>query len=134
MAVSTGQVLAQSTPARVYDEQLRVKLDQINPESREKDFDVGGWLNAAIFDYDDAPARISRRQMRQYELRAWASMNLKGVHQAYVRGRANYDDWSGQRHDEHGVEVERAWYQFDLGKLLEQQSGSRAPVGVKVRL
>jgi len=133
MAMFGGHAMAQPAATRIYDEQLRVKLDQIDPEVREKDVDVGGWLNMAIFNYDDASARIDRK-MRQYELSGWASLNLQGVHKAYVRGLANYDDWSGLRHDESGTEVERAWYQFDLGKLLENQAGKAVPVGVRVKL
>jgi hypothetical protein len=130
VAVSAAQAVAQPAAARIYDEQLRVKLDQIDPESREKDFDVGGWLNAAIFSYDDAPAR-AERNMRQYEIRAWASMNLQGVHRAYVRGVGRLNDWSGDTSDDTETSVERAWYQFDLGKLLEQKSGQRPPIGVR---
>ena len=133
VAISAGQAIAQPAATRIYDEQLRVKLDQVDPEVREKDVDVGGWLNMAIFNYDDASARIER-QMRQYELRGWASLNLQGVHKAYVRGLANYDDWSGQRHDESGTEVERAWYQFDLGKLLQNQAGKVPPIGMRVKI
>ena len=133
VAISAGQAIAQPAATRIYDEQLRVKLDQVDPEIREKDVDVGGWLNMAIFNYDDASARIER-QMRQYELRGWASLNLQGVHKAYVRGLVNYDDWSGLRHDESGTEVERAWYQFDLGKLLQNQAGKATPLGLRVKL
>jgi hypothetical protein len=133
LAILAGQAFAQPAASRIYDEQLRVKLDNLDPEARENDVDYGGWLNVAFFNYDDAPARIDRR-MRQYELRAWASMNLKGVHKFYVRGLASFDDWSGQRHDEWGTEVERAWYQLDLTKLLENGSGKRPPVGVKIKL
>ncbi|MCP4379598.1 MAG: hypothetical protein GY794_25940, partial [bacterium] len=133
LVISASQVMAQTAATRIYDEQLRVKLDQLDPEVREKDVDVGGWLNMALFNYDDASARIDRK-MRQYELRGWASLNLQGVHKAYVRGVASYDDWSGQMHDESGTEIERAWYQFDLGKLLQNQDGKVPPVGVRVRL
>ena len=56
VAVSAGHAMAQTAATRIYDEQLRVKLDQIDPEAREKDVDVGGWLNMAIFNYDDATA------------------------------------------------------------------------------
>jgi hypothetical protein len=133
MAVSVRQAVAQPAAARIYDEQLRVKLDHMNPEAREKDFDVGGWLNLAIFNYDDAPARVERN-IRQYQLRAWASMNLQGVHRAYVRGLGSFNDWSGGTSNDTETSVERAWYQFDLGKLIEQQSGTRPPVGVRATI
>ncbi|MBT3200906.1 MAG: alginate export family protein [Phycisphaerales bacterium] len=133
VATSAGQALGQPDAGRIYDEQLRVKLDQVDPETREKDFDAGGWLNMAFFHFDDAPAR-RERNMRQYELRAWASMNFQGVHTAYVRGLASVNDWSGDRSNDSETSIERAWYQFDLGKFLQQDSGKRPPIGVKVRL
>ncbi|MDP6633948.1 MAG: alginate export family protein [Phycisphaerae bacterium] len=133
VAICVAQAAAQPAASRIYDEQLRVKLDNLDPETREDKVDVGGWLNIAFFDYDDATAR-TERQMRQYELRAWASMNLRGVHKFYVRGLASLDDWSGNRSDEWGTEIERAWYEVDLGKLLENHSGRRPPIGVRIKL
>ena len=133
VAASAGQAFGQPASGRIYDEQLRVKLDQIDPETREKTFDAGGWFNLAIFHFDDPVAR-RKRNMRQYELRAWASMNFQGVHTAYVRGVAGLNDWSGGRSNDSETGIERAWYQLDLGKLLQNDSGKRPPIGVKVRL
>lgn len=125
---------------RVYDEQLRVKLDQQLPEARETSVDGGGWLNFALFHFDDAGAR-RERVLRQYELRGWGSANIQGVHRFYVRGLLGYDDWNaGLNPDEphgdqfSGFEIERAWYQFDLGRMLRNQTGRDPAFGFRVKV
>jgi len=125
---------------RVYDEQLRVRLDEQLPQAREIGLDAGGWFSFAFFNYDDATAR-KKRTLRQYELRAWASFNIRGVHRFYARGLGSYEDWNtgtnpdGERSDEFpNPQVERAWYQFDLGQLLRNRTGTRPPVGLRVKV
>ncbi|MBN1942418.1 MAG: alginate export family protein [Phycisphaerae bacterium] len=121
----------------VFDEQLRVYLDK--QKVRETGVDAGGWFNFAYMHYDDAGAQRTRN-LRRYELRGWGSANLQeGAHKFYVRGLLNYDDWDtgnnpiGQRGDDFDEEVERAWYQFDLGKLLLHQTGQRSPYSLDVK-
>ncbi len=123
----------------VYEEELRVALDQQMPLAREMGFDAGGWFNFAFFDYDDPSAR-KERHLAQYAMRGWASMNIQGIHRAYFRGLLQYDDWNGNdnptnaRGDDFTESVERAWYEFDLGQLLASQSGKRPAVGLRVRV
>jgi len=122
----------------IYEEQLRLRLDRQMPEAREVGVDFGGWFNFALFKYDD-PTGPRWRTLRQYELRPWAHVNIRGVHQFYVRGLLGWDDWnSGDNpsvlHDDEDVQrVERAWYQFDLGQLMFQQSGRYPPVRMTVK-
>ncbi|MCD6304070.1 MAG: alginate export family protein [Planctomycetes bacterium] len=125
---------------RIYAEQLRVQLDQQAAAARETGLDGGGWLNFAYYHYDDAAARRDRR-LRQYELRLWGSANYRGVHRAYVRGLMGYNDWnSGQNpiemHGDQytGLEIERAWYQFDLGRMLANRTGRQPAVALRVRV
>jgi len=124
---------------RVYAEQLRVALDEQSPESREIGFDAGGWFSFALFSYDDAAARKTRT-LRKYELRGWASFNIRGVHRAYVRGLLNWDDWNEGdnpitgRGDEFNERIERAWYQFDLGRLLRNQTHREPPVDFRLKV
>jgi hypothetical protein len=139
LAAAAAPALAQETGRRVYDEQLRVLLDQQAPDAREMGFDAGGWFNFAFFNFDDAAAR-KERTLRQYELRLWGKMNLQGVHRAYVRGMMGWDDWnSGTNPDGDGDEfnhpkVERAWYQFDLARWQKLQTGKPPPVGFRTRV
>ena len=123
---------------RIYREQLRVRLDQQAPLAREFGFDAGGWFTFAFMHLDDQAAR-KWRTLRQYELRGWASMNLQGVHRGYVRGLLRYDDWNtgdnpnGDKGDDFDETLERAWYQFDLGQLLENRTGRPPAVRFKVK-
>lgn len=137
LASASGQV---TDGTRIYDEELRVNLDEQMPLAQEMGFDAGGWFNFAFFDYDDASAR-KQRTLGRYALRTWASMNVQGVHRAYFRGLLQYDDWHGSdnptnaRGDDFTETVERAWYEFDLGQLMaNQSSGRRPPVGLRVRV
>jgi len=132
-APAWAQPVARSTASRVYDELLRIELDKIDPEAREEAVDYGGWLNLAFFNFDSAGARTVR-SLRQYQMRGWASLNLKGVHKAYFRGLLGMDDWSGGINDEYDTAVDRAWYQFDLERLLQNRSGERPPYGLKVKV
>jgi hypothetical protein len=122
----------------VFDEQLRVYLDK--QKVRESGFDAGGWFNFAYMHYDDAGARRTRN-LRRYELRGWGSLNLQeGAHKFYVRGLLKYDDWdtganpTNNRGDDFDEEVERAWYQFDLGRLLLYQTGEESPYSFDVKV
>ena len=126
-------------PRDVYNEQLRVALDEQLPEAREMGFDAGGWFNFAFFNYDDGPGS-TERTLRHFQVRGWARMNLQGVHQAFFRGLLNYEDWnsgdnpSNNRGDDYDELVERAWYQFDLGKLHRVRTGERLPIDFRVRV
>jgi len=122
---------------RVYEEQLRVQLDRQLPREKEVAFDGGGWLNFALFNYDD-PAGRKHRMLRQYELRGWGRFNVGQVHRGYVRGLLSFDDWNAghnpnaNHNDEFNEAVERAWYQLDLGKMLGE-AGVPLPVGLRVK-
>jgi len=107
----------------LFEEELRVRLDQQRPEDRDVAFEAGGWITAIFYHYDDA-ALGSDRPLRRFQLRAWGRMNIKGVHRAYVRGMLNYDDWNkgdnpvpGQQ-DECDQDIERLWYELDVGKAI----------------
>lgn len=122
----------------VFDEQLRVYLDK--QKVRETGFDAGGWFNFSYSRYDDAGAR-RRRNLARYELRGWGSLNLQeGAHKFYVRGLLRYDDWINgsnplsDRGDDFDKELERVWYQFDLGKLLLHQTGERSPYNFQFKV
>ena len=139
MAVPCVQTYGQVDGRRIYQEQLRVRLDQLRPSAREVGFDTGGWLNFAYFTYSDAENQQHR--LRQYEARVWASLNIKDVHKFYVRGLWGYNDWNagdnpkGYVNDEDiDPELERAWYEFDLGQMLQNQTGVRPDVEVKVKV
>ena len=124
----------------IYQEQLRVQWDRQTPEAQEAAFDVGGWFSFAMFKYDDA-SNLRVRNLRQYQIRAWASMNLHGVHKAYVRAMYGLDDWNDgdnpidNRNDEDaGPAFERAWYLFDLGNFLRNRGRRDVPLDMQVKV
>jgi alginate export protein len=122
----------------VYEEQLRVRLDEQTPEDSEVGFDAGGWLNLGLLNYDDAGDR-TRRTLRRYALRGWASLNVHGTHKAYFRGLLDYDDWNthgkpgGGGGDDVEEEIERAWYELDIGRLLGGDREAPAEMGLRAR-
>lgn len=139
--VPVGAAFGQGPAGReIYEEQLRVRLDQQIPEAREMGFDAGGWFNFAIFNYDDASTPSgSVRTMRKFEIHPWVRVNLRGVHQFYFRGLFNYDDWNrgdnpAERGDDFNERLERAWYQFDLGQMLRNETGRAPPVGFRAKV
>ena len=132
------QAAAQQTGVGVYEEELRVKLDEQIPEARELGFDEGGWFNFAFFHFNDSERQ---RDLAQYEFRPWASFNAYGVHRFYVRGLFGFDEWSHGANpldtDDDQVfrnRLERAWYQFDLGQMLRDQTGRTPPVSFKFKV
>jgi hypothetical protein len=124
---------------RVYDEQLRVALDDQMNRISEIGFDAGGWLNVAYFNYDDNAAR-KQRQLMRYSARAWGSLNVHGVHEVYFRGLLEYDHWlaggnpASNRGNDFTEQVERAWYQFDLGQFMANKNGVYPAIGAKARV
>ena len=112
---------------RVYQEELRVRLDEQNVSARETGFDGGGWYNFACFNFDDASLRRNRT-LYQNQLRLWGSGSLQGAQRVYVRGLFNWDDWNhgdngDQRENKDLQRIERAWYQIDFDQLFKNQSG-----------
>ncbi len=135
-----AQSLAQSAGGiRIYNEQLRVRLDERRPTDRETSFDAGGWLTFGLFYFDDTLG--DRHTLRQYQGRAWASLNIENVHRFYIRGLYGYDDWNSgnnlknyQGDEDTGPQIERAWYEFDLGRLLAGPIGRRPDFGAKIKV
>lgn len=124
---------------RIYQEQLRVRLDQQQAAARQIGLDAGGWFNFAFFTYDDPLGK--ERTLRQYELRLWASYTHQGVHRFYVRGIMGFDDWNpsdnpnGDTGDKfRQPRLERAWYRFDYDQLIRNQTGKDPKAGFKVEV
>jgi len=124
-----SSALAQSGGRAIFEEQLRVDLDRQMPRAREMGFDAGAWFTFAVFRYDDAAAG-KIRNLQQYELRAWGSMDLGGSHRAYIRALFGWDDWHHNdnplgRGDEDTQEIERAWYELNLDRMFANQTGQQ---------
>jgi hypothetical protein len=138
--VFTGTARAQDRGGRgIYDEALRVRLDRQMDMAREMGLDAGGWFNVAYFNYDDYNAG-RERQLVRYAARGWLSFNAHGVHRAYFRGLLQYDQWvsggnpASNRGNDFDEKIERAWYEFNLGQLIINETGQAPPVGLRVRV
>jgi len=138
LAAAPAPAEPERTGREIYDEQLRLRLDQQAPDAREVGFDAGGWFHFALFVYDD-PTVPQERALRKYQLRGWASLNVQAVHRAYVRGLLNWDGWNegdnpAGRGDDFDEQIERAWYQFDLGQLVQNATGERPAFDFRMKV
>lgn len=138
-SLAGGQLCAQQADGvRIYQEQLRVRLDQQN-EQAGVGFNAGGWATFGLFNYEDAAS--DEHTLRQFEIRGWASLNINGVHKFYFRGLTGWDDWNDGDNPAtyHGDEytaprVERAWYALDIGRLLGGPGAASSAFGAKVKV
>jgi hypothetical protein len=128
---------AQRDGRRIYEEQLRVRLDQQMPMAREIGLNAGGWFSYALFHYNDTDVE-RERTLNQFELRGWADFNVHGVHRGYVRGLLGWDVWNSGDNplgegNETNSEIERAWYQYDLGQVYRNE-GQSPPLDMRIRV
>lgn len=114
------------------------RMQQQLPTAQKVRVDWGGWYNNYFFLYDDGFE--SSRTLRQNELYLWASFNAdRGIHEGYVRMRTSYDDWNsgdsdnGNDDDLDGPNLDRGWYQFDLGKALRGYELYDAPWDLRIK-
>ncbi len=127
---------AQGSGTDIYDQQLRVRLDQQRPVSQTATLDGGGWFSFALFKYDDANAQRFRT-LRKSELRLWAQANIADAHTGYIRALTGYEDWNaGDNPRGHGDDyidpvIERAWYEADVAKIIGLDTDS---YGLKIRV
>lgn len=120
---------AQDGGRRIFEEQLRVELDQQQAAARQMGLDGGGWFSFNYFKSDDNANRES--DLSEYDLRLWASFTLNGVHNFYIRGVTGYQDWRPDTSQSQFNDplIERAFYKFDFNRLIRNQTGQNPPVG-----
>src|SRR5262245_47265997 len=63
----------------------------IPPEQRSY-FDYGMFTTASYLSFDDS--ELNNRGLRQYDLTAYAHLNVDGVHEFFFRGRGFYRDFN----------------------------------------
>jgi hypothetical protein len=88
--------------------------------------DYGAFTTFNYLSLDDPT--LNNRGLRQYDFTAYGEVNVDGVHDFFVRGRAFYRDFNpGDQFDEHGDawdgRLERAFYKFDLARYLATSRG-----------
>ena len=143
-------ILALSLPAWAQTglERFQRQLDQIEREQRLRAnpevpaaqralLDYGGYLSYSFFAIDDIHAQT--HILNQYDLIAYARLNIDNVHEIFVRARTGYMDWKkGESFDGEGDEtiwprLEQAFYRFDLARLLSAYKGVRSDYNVAVQ-
>lgn len=124
---------------RALERENERKLQRDLPLSQKFLVDWGGWYNAYLFLFDDGIE--SSRTLRQNDLRLWASFTAdRGIHQGYARLRMSYLDWNAgdsftsNEDDLEGPNLERGWYQFDIGRAIRGYGGHDFPLELKLKI
>lgn len=124
---------------RALERENERKLQRDLPISQKFRVDWGGWYNSYFFLFDDGVE--SSRTLRQNDLRLWTSITAdRGIHEAYFRMRATYDDWNAgdsftrNEDDLEGPNLERGWYAFDVAKALRLYEGVESPFEFKLKI
>jgi hypothetical protein len=124
---------------RALDDENERRLQRDLPVAQKFRLDWGGWFNSYFFLFDDGVE--SSRTLRQNELRLWTHVTAdRGIHEGYARMRLTYNDWNHgdsftpNEDDLDGPNLERGWYQFDVGRAIRGYSAYDAPFELKLKL
>jgi Alginate export len=121
---------------RAVDRFIREQRSKLAPSSDDVDLDFGGFLSTFGFLYDDGVE--SSRTMRRFDLRLWGSLSLDGgAHEFYARSRLSLTDFNGgdefdRENDWEGMNLERGYYKFDLGRMVAASGGG--PLGYNIEM
>ncbi len=141
----TGTVLAQSnTSLERFDRQLeqirretRVEVNLEVPMDQRLSLDYGASFTYSFGAIDDST--FHTHLLQQYQVVAFARLDLDGVHQFFVRGSSTYRDFmpGSDSFDAHGddweqIKLDRAVYRFDLNRALGAYGEQVSPVNVIV--
>jgi hypothetical protein len=104
----------------------RLRSNENIPLGQRTLIDYGAFTTFNYLSLDDPT--LHNRGLRQYDFTAYGEVNVDGVHDFFVRGRAFYRDFNpGDQFDEHGDawdgRLERAFYRFDLARYLATTRG-----------
>ncbi|HVT89819.1 MAG TPA: alginate export family protein [Tepidisphaeraceae bacterium] len=115
----------------------RLLVNPSVPVDQRSYFDYGAYFTFNYLSLDEAT--LNNRALRQYDLTAYGRLNIDGVHEIFVRGRAFYRDFNDGDSFDSDVNgwdgrVERAYYQFDLGRYMAGKTGKLADGNVIVKV
>ncbi|HSI32914.1 MAG TPA: alginate export family protein [Tepidisphaeraceae bacterium] len=134
LAALTIPAAAQSDVGR-FERQLermqrdtRMRADQSVSADQRALFDWGGYLSLNYLSVDDQDG--TNRGLRQYDLVAYARLNLDGVHDFYASVRSTWQDFNpGDSFDGEGDdyigELDRLYYKFDLARYYAAYKGEK---------
>ena len=131
----TGESLLQQQ--RLIDEKLAQERKELAPLDTLLDWQWGGWLEYYVFHFQDGIQ--SQRVLQRPGLSLWTRLNLDGgAHEIFARMRFTLeyfgagDKFTRQR-DWIGPNLERGWYQIDVGRALRLTEPDD-PYQLRVRL
>lgn len=115
----------------------RLRTSENIPAGQRSLIDYGAFTTFNYLSLDDPSG--DNRVLRQYDLTAYGHVNLDGVHDFFVRGRGFYRDFNeGDSFDSHvngwDGRLERAYYQFDLGRYLASTKGTQSNSNLTVKV
>src|SRR5262249_30570825 len=84
-------------------------------------------------------SELKNHGLRQYDLTAYAHLNVDGVHEFFFRGRGFYRDFNdGDSFDTevNGADgrIERLYYKFDLSRYLSSTKGEETPGDISIKV
>jgi hypothetical protein len=124
--------------AQVDIERFQRQLEQIRRDTREKVdltvpaeqrtlVDVGGYFTLGFLSVDDREG--NNHQLHQFDFNGYGRIDIDGVHEFFVRGRATYQNFNtgdafvGDDNNWDGPVLDRATYKFDLQRAMSVYNG-----------
>ncbi len=117
--------------------QTRLLIDREVPADQRALFEYGGFVALGFYAIDDPDANT--HILRQPELNLYASLNLDGAHEFYVRGSTLYRDFNtGDAFDDRDNDfvqprLDRGYYRFNLRRAMEAYRGESARFNIIVQ-
>jgi hypothetical protein len=114
------------------DNRLRADTD-VPPEQRAL-IDFGGYETLQYLSVDDR--QDNNHGLREADLVLYGRVNLDAANEVFARARLSFDDFNrgdvfeGLRQGWNSIEVERAYYRFDLSKYEAAYKGTQLPYNV----
>lgn len=122
---------------RTVDERLHRQRSELAPLNALLDWQWGGWIDYYIFQFDDGEQ--TDRVLQRPTLALWTRARIDGgAHEIFARMRLSYsyfnpgDEYDLQQ-DWVGPNLDRGWYEIDIGKAFRLNSPSD-PIQAKVRV
>ena len=122
---------------RLIDKQLDQQRQELAPLDTLLDWQWGGWLEYYIFHFNDGLQ--SQRVYQRPGMSLWTRLSIdRGGHEIFARMRLNFEYFNpGDEYDRQqdwvGPNLDRGWYQIDLGRALRLTEPDD-PLQMRVRL
>jgi hypothetical protein len=122
---------------RRIDEKLDQERKELAPLDTLFDWQWGGWFEYYVFHFDDGIQ--SQRVYQRPGMSLWTRLNIdEGAHEIFARMRLNFEYFNpGDEYDRQqdwvGPNLDRGWYQIDVGRAL-RLTEPNDPFQMRVRL